>query len=82
MPLNNPSLYQEPLEQKNLAALSRPELSVLDWLEQSGRLLKRDQAEKDIIIDGGGLDEIGDIDEFAADDVSDFDDEDEGDDDL
>ncbi len=82
MPLNNPSLYEEPLSQKNLAARSRPELSVLDWLEQSGRLVKRDQAEKDIIIDGGGLDEIGEIDEFATDDVSDFDDEDEGDDDL
>lgn len=82
MTLNNPSLYEEPLSQKNLAALSRPELSVLDWLEQSGRLVKRDQAEKDIIIDGGGLDEIGEIDEFATDDVADFDDEDEGDDDL
>lgn len=82
MPLNNPSLYEEPLEQKNLAAHARPELSVLDWLEQSGRLVKRDQAEKDIIIDGGGLDEIGDIDEFTPDDVADFEEEDEADDDL
>jgi Protein of unknown function (DUF3134) len=43
----NPSLRQEPRSQKAAVIPARQESSILDWLENSGRLLAREPQDPD-----------------------------------
>ncbi|BAC08524.1 DUF3134 domain-containing protein [Thermosynechococcus vestitus] len=76
MTLYNPSLYEEPISQKNLTAAGRSDHSILEWLRQTGRLIARDANEADPIIDSA-LDDMGEIEEFVGDSFGDYDDEEE-----
>jgi hypothetical protein len=48
----NPSLREEPRKQVAAAIPSKQESSILDWLENSGRLLARDSNEIEYLTDG------------------------------
>ncbi|BCX12827.1 MAG: hypothetical protein KatS3mg067_1765 [Thermosynechococcus sp.] len=74
MTLYNPSLYEEPISQKNLTAVGRADRSILEWLQQTGRLIPRDANEADPIIDST-LDDMGEIEEFVGDSLGDYDEE-------
>ncbi|MGA7935069.1 MAG: DUF3134 domain-containing protein [Kovacikia sp.] len=70
----NPSLREEPREQRAAVIPLKQESSILDWLENTGRLLARDNAESDYLEDEG--EELSDL--MAGDDGSfDIDDDDE-----
>lgn len=47
----NPSLREEPRHQRAAVIPLKQESSILDWLESSGRLLARDNAEFDYLDD-------------------------------
>jgi hypothetical protein len=70
----NPSLRQEPRSQRAAVIPMQQEASILDWLERSGRLLARDNAEFDY------LDEEDEINEIMANDADAFDIDDDDDD--
>lgn len=74
MIMNNPSLREEPREQRASVMPSRQQASILDWLEGTGRLLARESAERDIRTDDEEIEEINEL--MGGDDV-DFDDDDE-----
>lgn len=76
MTLHNPSLYEEPVEQRNLTTASRPNRSILDWLQQSGRFILRDAVEPE---ENLLTEDIGEIDDFVSDPVADYDEEEESD---
>ena len=70
----NPSLREEPREQRAAVIPVKQESSILDWLENTGRLLARDNAESDYLEDEG--EELSDL--MAGDDNSfDIDDDDD-----
>ncbi|UBF25356.1 DUF3134 domain-containing protein [Kovacikia minuta CCNUW1] len=70
----NPSLREEPREQRAAVIPLKQESSILDWLENTGRLLARDNAETDYLDDEG--EELSDL--MAGDDGSfDLDDDDD-----
>ncbi len=70
----NPSLREEPREQRAAVIPLKQESSILDWLENTGRLLARDNAEVDYLDDEG--EELNDL--MAGDDGSfDLDDDDD-----
>ncbi len=70
----NPSLRQEPRSQRAAVIPMQQEASILDWLERSGRLLARDNADYDY------LDEEDEINEIMANDADAFDIDDDDDD--
>lgn len=70
----NPSLRQEPRTQRAAVIPMQQEASILDWLERSGRLLARDNADYDY------LDEEDEINEIMANDADAFDIDDDDDD--
>ena len=70
----NPSLRQESRLQRAAVIPMQNESSILDWLEQSGRLLARDNADYDY------LDEEDEINEIMANDAEAFDVDDDDDD--
>lgn len=70
----NPSLRQESRNQRAAVIPMQNESSILDWLETSGRLLARDNAEYDY------LDEEDEINEIMANDADAFDVDDDDDD--
>lgn len=76
----NPSLREQPLDQPAAVIPLKHESSILDWLESTGRLLARDEANLEA---AGYLDEadeeISDL--MGSDDVG-FDDDDDFDDDA
>ncbi|MDG2990080.1 DUF3134 domain-containing protein [Candidatus Synechococcus calcipolaris G9] len=76
MTLHNPSLYEEPVEQRNLTTASRPNRSILDWLKQSGRFILRDAVEPE---ETSMSEDIGEIDDFVSDPVADYEEDDESD---
>ncbi|AXY67629.1 DUF3134 domain-containing protein [Thermosynechococcus sichuanensis E542] len=76
MTLYNPSLYEEPISQKNLTAAGRSDRSILEWLQQTGRLIARDGNEADPLLDST-LDDMGEIEEFVGDSLGDYDEEDD-----
>lgn len=71
----NPSLREEPRNQRATVLPQKRDSSILDWLESSGRLLARDSSDFDY------LDEEEEINELMAGDDNSFD-LDEDDDDL
>jgi hypothetical protein len=70
----NPSLREEPRSQRAAVIPLKQESSILDWLEQSGRLLARDSSDFDYLDDE---EEIADL--MGNDDAS-FDADDDDDD--
>jgi len=71
----NPSLREEPRSQRAAVIPLKQESSILDWLENTGRLLARDVQDPDFSDDEG--EELNDL--MANDN---FDDGDDDDDDL
>ncbi len=71
----NPSLREEPIEQKSTSAPASPQPSILDWLEGTGRLLARDVQERDLLADDEEIEEINEL--IIGDDADDFDDDDD-----
>lgn len=69
----NPSLREESREQLAPIIPVQRETSVLDWLEQTNRLLARDVSEEDV------LDDEEEISELMGVDDSDYDDDDDDD---
>ncbi len=74
----NPSLREQPRNQRANVIPSRNESSMLDWLESSGRLIARDTQEPEY--PEGSDEEISDL--MAVDDVADYDVDDDDDLDL
>lgn len=72
--IHNPSLRQESRNQRAAVIPMQNESSILDWLENTGRLLARDNAEYDY------LDEEDEINEIMANDADAFDVDDDDDD--
>jgi hypothetical protein len=62
----NPSLREEPRNQRAAVIPLKQESSILDWLESSGRLLARDTSDFDYLEDEG--EELSDL--MAGDDGS------------
>ncbi|MCU0551112.1 MAG: DUF3134 domain-containing protein [Leptolyngbya sp. Prado105] len=56
----NPSLRQEPRTQRAAVIPMQHESSILDWLESSGRLLARDNADFDYLDDEEEINELMD----------------------
>lgn len=70
----NPSLREEPRNQRAAVIPLKQESSILDWLENTGRLLARDNGDFDYLDDDG--EELSDL--MAGDDSSfDLDDDDD-----
>lgn len=69
----NPSLRQETRNQRAAVIPMQQESSILDWLESSGRLLARDNADFDY------LDDEEEINELMENDAATFDDDDDDD---
>ncbi len=72
----NPSLRQETRTQRAAIIPMQQESSILDWLESSGRLLARDNADFDY------LDDEEEINELMENDAATFDTDDDDDSDL
>lgn len=69
----NPSLYEEPRNQRANVASNRQAFSILNWLEESGRLLARDSSDFDYLDDEEEINELmaGDDNSFDLDDDDD-----------
>lgn len=72
----NPSLREEPRNQRATVLPQKRDSSILDWLESSGRLLARDNADFDY------SDDEEEINALMAGDDNSFDLDDDDDDDL
>jgi hypothetical protein len=71
----NPSLREEPRNQRAAVIPSKQESSILDWLESSGRLLSRESGDVDYLDDEAEeLNDLMGTEDSAADDDDDFDD--------
>ncbi len=70
----NPSLREEPRNQRTNGASLKQEPSILDWLESSGRLLSRDPQDRELPAED---EEIEEINELIVGDEGDYLDEDE-----
>lgn len=69
----NPSLREEPRDQRATVIPLKQETSILDWLESSGRLLARDSNDYDYLDDEEEISELmgGDDSSFDLDDDDD-----------
>jgi hypothetical protein len=70
----NPSLREEPRDQRFNGASTGQQPSILDWLESSGRLLSRDPQDRELPAED---EEIEEINELMVGDEGDYLDEDE-----
>ena len=71
--MHNPSRRIEPRTQKATIVPSEERSSILDWLENSGRLISRDTQERDILKSD---EEDEEINELMGNDSNSFDEED------
>ncbi|MBD1859778.1 DUF3134 domain-containing protein [Leptolyngbya sp. FACHB-402] len=71
----NPSLRQEPRTQRAAVIPMQQESSILDWLESTGRLLARDNADFDYLDDEEEINELMDGEGSSAFDTDDDDDD-------
>lgn len=72
----NPSLREEPRHQLAGVIPLKQEASILDWLEQSGRLIAREVTESDYLDDDEELaDTLLGTDDGSYDDIDDDDDD-------
>jgi hypothetical protein len=68
----NPSLREESRNRRAAVIPAKQESSILDWLERTGRLLARDNAEFDYLEDEEEISELmGNDDSFDLDDDDD-----------
>lgn len=69
----NPSLREEPRNQRATVLPQKRDSSILDWLESSGRLLARDSSDFDYLDDEEEINELmaGDDNSFDLDDDDD-----------
>ena len=74
--IENPSLREEPRGQRAAVIPIKQESSILDWLENSGRLLARDNVETNY------RDEQEEISELMGGDDASFDTDDDDDDEM
>ena len=72
----NPSLREEPRDQRAAVIPVQQESSILDWLEKSGRLLAREVQE----VEAGTPEDVDDINQFISEDDNSFDLDDDDDD--
>lgn len=72
----NPSLREEPRDQRAAVIPIQQESSILDWLEKSGRLLAREVQEVEV----GTPEDVDDINQFISEDDNSFDLDDDNDD--
>ncbi len=72
----NPSLREEPRDQRAAVIPVQQESSILDWLEKSGRLLAREVQEVEV----GTPEDVDDINQFISEDDNSFDLDDDSDD--
>jgi len=72
----NPSLREEPRDQRAAVIPVQQESSILDWLEESGRLLAREVQEVEV----GVTEDVDDINQFISEDDNSFDLDDDDDD--
>lgn len=72
----NPSLREEPRDQRAAVIPIQQESSILDWLEKSGRLLAREVQEVEV----GPTEDVDDINQFISEDDNSFDLDDDSDD--
>ncbi|PSB18992.1 DUF3134 domain-containing protein [Phormidesmis priestleyi ULC007] len=72
----NPSLREEPRDQRAAVIPVQQESSILDWLEKSGRLLAREVQEVEV----GAPEDVDDINQFISEDDNSFDLDDDSDD--
>jgi len=70
--MHNPSLQQQPRHQNAPIIPSRQQSSILDWLEDTGRLIPREPTERELLLDE---EEIEEINELMSSDSSDYFDE-------
>jgi Protein of unknown function (DUF3134) len=74
--MNNPSLKSEPRSQSSLALKTNHDVSLLGWLEESGRFMERDVVIDPKLLEDGdeltvallGGDDYGDDDDDFSDD--------------
>lgn len=75
--MHNPSLREQPRNQNAQIIPSRQQSSILDWLEETGRLIPREPTERELLLDEEEMEEIN---ELMSNDSSDyFEDEDDAD---
>lgn len=72
--MHNPSLREEPISQKSTAALTNPQDSILDWLDKKGRLLARENTERELLPEEDEMEEISDF--IIGDEDNDFEEDD------
>ena len=72
----NPSLREEPRDQRAAVIPVQQESSILDWLEKSGRLLAREVQEVEVATP----EDVDDINQFISEDDNSFDLDDDSDD--
>lgn len=74
--MNNPSLRQEPRYEPASVIPLKKDSSLIDWLEATGRLIKRDVVEEkeESLTEEEGLDEFIDVDDsfYESDDDGDL----------
>lgn len=70
----NPSLREEPRHQLAGVIPLKQEASILDWLEQTGRLLAREEVADSFLDDEEEISELMAVDDGAYDDDDDDDD--------
>jgi len=59
--MTNPSLREEPRNQQSGVVSSRQEPSILDWLEQSGRLIAREGPDLSPLTEDEEVEEITEL---------------------
>jgi hypothetical protein len=69
----NPSLHEEPRNKRATVSAKRQAVSILDWLQESGRLLARDSSDFDYGDDEEEINELmaGEDNSFDLDDDDD-----------
>lgn len=72
--MQNPSLREQPRHQNAPIIPSRQQSSILDWLEETGRLIPREPTERELLLDEEEMEEIN---ELMSSDSSDYFEEDD-----
>jgi phosphopantothenoylcysteine synthetase/decarboxylase len=71
--MNNPSLREQPRHQRATVIPQRQESSILDWLEQTGRLLAREPQDDQYANEEEEITELMGVEDHTYDDIEDDD---------
>jgi phosphopantothenoylcysteine synthetase/decarboxylase len=71
--MNNPSLREQPRHQRATVIPQRQESSILDWLEQTGRLLPREPQDDQYANQEEEITELMGVEDHTYDDIEDDD---------